>query len=120
MRGKKPKPTALKVLQGNPGKRPLPKNEPVAGGVPTCPSRLSEEAKAAWQRTLEIAHWITEADREVLVTFCEAIAESAEAEAMLRRKGRVLNGKQSPWIFIKDKAEARKHGAGGHLQTAQE
>ncbi|HZK10243.1 MAG TPA: phage terminase small subunit P27 family, partial [Clostridia bacterium] len=27
-RGRKPKPTALKVLEGNPGKRPLNKNEP--------------------------------------------------------------------------------------------
>ncbi|MEQ8198694.1 MAG: phage terminase small subunit P27 family, partial [Clostridiaceae bacterium] len=27
-RGRKPKPTAIKVLEGNPGKRPLNKNEP--------------------------------------------------------------------------------------------
>ena len=28
-RGRKPKPTALKVLEGNPGKRPLNDREPV-------------------------------------------------------------------------------------------
>ena len=28
-RGTKPKPTRLKALEGNPGRRPLPKNEPV-------------------------------------------------------------------------------------------
>ena len=27
IRGRKPKPTNLKVLEGNPGKRPLPTNE---------------------------------------------------------------------------------------------
>jgi P27 family predicted phage terminase small subunit len=29
MRGRKPKPTALKIAEGNPGRRPLNKNEPV-------------------------------------------------------------------------------------------
>ena len=28
-RGRKPKPTALQVLEGNPGKRPLNENEPM-------------------------------------------------------------------------------------------
>lgn len=28
-RGRKPKPTALKVLEGNPGKRPLNDHEPI-------------------------------------------------------------------------------------------
>jgi len=28
MAGRKPKPTALKIIEGNPGKRPLNKNEP--------------------------------------------------------------------------------------------
>ena len=28
MRGRRPKPTALKLIEGNPGKRPLPRDEP--------------------------------------------------------------------------------------------
>lgn len=28
-RGRKPKPTALKLLEGNPGKRPINANEPI-------------------------------------------------------------------------------------------
>ena len=35
-RGKKPKPTALKVLEGNPGKRPLNDREPVRQGHAQC------------------------------------------------------------------------------------
>ena len=38
MAGRKPKPTAMKNLEGNPGKRKLNKDEPVpAKGMPGCP-----------------------------------------------------------------------------------
>ncbi len=41
MAGRKPKPTAVKKLEGNPGKRKLNKNEPVpAKGMSTCPDWL--------------------------------------------------------------------------------
>ena len=44
-RGRKPKPTALKVLEGNPGKRPLNENEPKPERkAPECPSWLEPEA----------------------------------------------------------------------------
>ena len=47
MAGRKPKPTAIKKLEGNPGKRKLNKNEPVpAKGMPECPDWLLPEAKA--------------------------------------------------------------------------
>lgn len=45
-RGRKPTPTAIKVLEGNPGKRPLNANEPKPKKkAPRCPSWLEEEAK---------------------------------------------------------------------------
>ena len=41
MAGRKPKPTAVKKLEGNPGKRKLNKKEPVpAKGMPECPDWL--------------------------------------------------------------------------------
>ena len=37
MAGRKPKPTALKTLEGNPGKRKINTKEPIPGkGIPTC------------------------------------------------------------------------------------
>ena len=46
MAGRKPKPTALKKLEGNPGKRKLNTKEPVPGkGMPDCPKWLLPEAK---------------------------------------------------------------------------
>jgi phage terminase small subunit len=51
MRGRRPKPTRLKLLTGNPGKRPFndaePRPEPV---VPECPPELSELARREWNR----------------------------------------------------------------------
>lgn len=46
-RGRPPKPTAIKELEGNPGKRPLNKNEPKKPkqGAPKCPSWLEPDAK---------------------------------------------------------------------------
>ena len=50
-RGRKPKPTAIKVLEGNPGKRPLNKFEPAPEKkAPPCPEWLNGEAKAEWER----------------------------------------------------------------------
>ena len=50
-RGRKPKPTAVKVLEGNPGKRSLNTGEPKPEKkAPRCPSWLEEEAKKEWKR----------------------------------------------------------------------
>jgi P27 family predicted phage terminase small subunit len=50
MRGRKPKPTILKLLQGNPGRRPLNQNEPQppAGSVKP-PLILRGHARAIWK-----------------------------------------------------------------------
>lgn len=55
MAGRKPKPTAVKKLEGNPGKRKLNTKEPVpAKGMPTCPNWLLPEAKSEWKRLAEL------------------------------------------------------------------
>ena len=49
MAGRKPKPTAVKKLEGNPGKRKLNTKEPNPGkGMPDCPAWLLPEAKTEW------------------------------------------------------------------------
>lgn len=51
MAGRKPKPTAVKKLEGNPGKRKLNTKEPMPGnGMPDCPKWLLPEAKEEWNR----------------------------------------------------------------------
>jgi hypothetical protein len=49
--GRRPKPAALKLVTGNPGKRPLPQDEPVAvAGWPDKPEKLGKIASAEWDR----------------------------------------------------------------------
>lgn len=50
-RGRKPTPTAIKELEGNPGKRPLNTKEPKpVKKAPSCPKWLEPEAKKEWRR----------------------------------------------------------------------
>jgi phage terminase small subunit len=50
MAGRKPKPAAVKKLEGNPGKRKLNTEEPIpAKGMPACPDWLMPEAKKEWE-----------------------------------------------------------------------
>ena len=52
MRGRKPKPTLMKQLNGNPGKRPLNDREPVPpAGTPTPPDYLDDVARQEWFHT---------------------------------------------------------------------
>ena len=57
--GRKPKPTALKKLEGNPGKRKLNTKEPIpAKGMPNCPEWLLPEAKKEWERLADLMNQI--------------------------------------------------------------
>ncbi|MED0757400.1 phage terminase small subunit P27 family [Aneurinibacillus thermoaerophilus] len=74
--GRPPKPTSLKVIQGNPGKRPLNKNEPKPKAVaPKCPTFLDSEAKREWKRVapeLERLGLLTIVDGATLAAYCQA------------------------------------------------
>lgn len=108
-RGRKPKPTALKELEGNPGGRPLNKKEPKpAKKAPRCPSWLEEEAKKEWKRmakVLEQMGLLTEMDMAAFAGYCQAYARWKEAEEFLTQHGsmvRTPNGylQQVPQVSI--------------------
>ncbi len=112
MRGRKPKPTALKLIEGNPGKRPINGREPKPpSGVPTCPSHLSASAKAEWKRlarTLNDIGLLTQIDRTVLAAYCQAYGRWVEAERRLAETPPILKTPAgyvqiSPWITISNK-----------------
>ena len=84
MRGRKPKPTYLKLLNGNPGKRPLnehePKPEPT---IPAAPSELSAEARVEWDRVageLSRLGTLTVVDRAALAAYSQAYGRWIQAE----------------------------------------
>ena len=74
------KPTAIKKLEGNPGKRPLNENEPqFDSSTPTCPAWLTQTAKREWRRVLplltEVPGLITQMDRAELAAYCQCYAD---------------------------------------------
>ena len=95
MRGRKPKPTKLKILAGNPGKRRLNDAEPKPRGkVGTCPDWLSAAAKAEWRRVLPELEFLGLAsliDRAALAAYCQAWAELVDATRQLTREGRTID-----------------------------
>ena len=55
MAGRKPKPTAMKKLEGNLEKRKLNTKEPIpANGMPEYPEWLLPEAKKQWERVADM------------------------------------------------------------------
>ena len=93
-RGRKPKPTALKILEGNPGKRPLNENEPIPPkGNIKCPSWLLPEAKKEWKRlapSLEAMGVLTQVDLTAFAGYCQAYARWREAEEFLTQHGSIF------------------------------
>jgi P27 family predicted phage terminase small subunit len=107
--GRKPQPTALKLLKGNPGRRPLNQDEPRPQvRLPRVPDHLSDEAKREWRRLgrmLVGMGVMTEADGDALALLCTAWARWLEAEGQLRRFGIVIKSPsgypiQSPYLSI--------------------
>lgn len=109
MRGRRPKPTRLKVLAGNPGKRPLNAQEPEPEpAVPECPPELGPVAKREWDRLageLGKLRIITHLDRGALASYCGAYALWAEAMEQLQKYGTMIKSpsgypQQSPYLAV--------------------
>jgi len=116
VRGRKPKPTAVKVLAGNPGKRALNSSEPrppAPADVPYAPRHLGAEAKREWRRMGEILLRLglyTEVDRAALAMYCQAWGVWVHAELQLVAEGEILVTDQgyhyiNPWRAVANKAQ---------------
>jgi P27 family predicted phage terminase small subunit len=112
VRGRKPTPTHLKLLHGNPGKRRLNPNEPVPGRKPpTCPSHLCPSGKAEWKRLasqLTVLRILTELDRAALAAYCQTYGRWVEAEKKLHETPMLIKipsgyVQQNPWLTIANK-----------------
>ena len=76
MAERKPKPTAMKELEGNLGKRKLNRKEPMPGkGMPDCPKWVLSEAQEEWRRLCEKLNQmgvLTEVDRSAFAAYCQS------------------------------------------------
>lgn len=91
MRGRPPKSTALKALQGNAGHRSKAASagkEPAPpAGVPEPPGHLDDRAKRKWYEIFgvmsKVAGWATLMDGDVVAAYCSAYSRWQEAETEL-------------------------------------
>lgn len=93
--GPPPTPTALRLLRGNPGKRPLPKNEPKPPEVnPGKPAHIAKDkvASAEWDRlvaltTAKNARVLTVADGPMLEATVLAYSDLRESQRIIQAEG---------------------------------
>jgi P27 family predicted phage terminase small subunit len=109
MRGRRPIPLDLKLLTGNPGKRPLNRREPKGiPGVPACPRHLSRMARDAWHRIgqrLKALKVVTDADAEALELACSAYAEYRAARAVIARRGATYVSRTLHGVLVRKRPE---------------
>lgn len=92
-RGRRPKPTTLKVLQGNPGKRGLNEEEPEYGaGAPPKPDWFDDYASEEWDVLTGIlvpARVLTKGEIGVLVVACDAYSQLRQCQKFLHDRGSI-------------------------------
>ncbi len=114
MGGRRPKPTKLRIVQGNPGKRALPKDEPEPEVcIPDPPGHLSKVALEEWERIapiLEKQGLISDMYRAALAAYCDSYSDWVKAGEMVERKG---------LTYTTDKGNVIQHPAVGMKNTAK-
>lgn len=118
MRGRKPKPSAQRELEGNAGHRPINEDEPTPPSVdeafdePPALVAALPEAAAEWRRLapmLRKCRQVTEADRGALIACCVEWAHYRKAvENRLPEIIKAPSGyaMPNPWIAISNRALA--------------
>lgn len=113
-----PKPTVLKLIQGNPGKRAINRREPQPrAGIPPCPKHLSRPARVEWKRVAEQLAEIgllTQIDRAALAAYCQAWGRWVESEEKLAQAGTIIKSPNgypmpSPYLTVANKAMRQMH-----------
>ncbi len=115
-RGRKPKPVELKILQGNPGKRPIPNDIPQPEKLytaPEAPAWLDDYAKEIWNDLalkLTKAGILSELDINVLAYYCSAASICIMARKRIEDKtlimtfknedGTLKHAQKSPFITV--------------------
>lgn len=110
MAGRRPKPTQLKVITGNPGKRPLNTKEPkpaVKRLVP--PAWLDPKARYAFQELEKILgedmRVLTGADRMALELLCDVYSEYREARDVILRDGSTYEVETEQGSYVRPRPE---------------
>lgn len=115
--GRKPVPTHLKLVTGNPGKRALPKKEArTKPSMPSPPAHLGRAAKTEWRRVVRQLFnlgLLSVIDRAALAAYAQSYERWVRAEKEWADKGYQMvivttmgNIIQNPLIGIANRAAA--------------
>jgi P27 family predicted phage terminase small subunit len=114
MAGRKPKPTELKILNDNPGKRPLNKNEAKPKkALLICPDYLAEDKIAfdEWNRIvpeLYKLNLLTCIDQTALELYCSQYSIYREAIKAIREEGLTTRNIRDGFKALPEVAIARE------------
>lgn len=112
-RGRTPKPTAIKQLEGNPGKRRLNANEPKPKAkAPSCPKWLEDDAKKEWRRLakqMEQLGILTEVDMAAFAGYCQAYARWKAAEEFISKHGAIVKTPSGYWQQVPQVSIAQQY-----------
>jgi P27 family predicted phage terminase small subunit len=113
MRGRIPKPNAIKVLEGNPGKRALPDQPNVLPGAPDPPDSVQSDpvALAEWNRILPQLldlGLVAKIDAASLAGYCLLISMAHKASESIAKDG----------VLVVSPAGVKKNPACGLLLDA--
>jgi P27 family predicted phage terminase small subunit len=121
MQGRKPKPTPLRLIEGNREHRPINEQEPKpTKAAPKCPRELRKEERRAWKylcTELALMATLSTADRAIMTAYCFAWGNFVKAKRKLNtleedmpdpeviptEKGNLI---QNPWLGIANRANA--------------
>ena len=112
-RGRKPTPTAIKELEGNPGKRPRNQNEPkTKKTAPSCPKWLDKEAKKEWRRLaakMEQMGVLSEVDMAAFAGYCQCYARWKENEEFISKNGSLVRTPSGYWQQVPQVSIAQQY-----------
>jgi P27 family predicted phage terminase small subunit len=90
-RGPKPKPTRLRLLEGNPGGKPTNSNEPQPTvGVPRCPKKYEGDARKLWKAIgdqLAACGILTKIDSQAFELLIDSYVEYLQATEKVSKTG---------------------------------
>ena len=117
--GRRPQPTKLRILRGNPGRRRINPNEPqpppAPDGFEIPPPEVEVDALAAteWRRVvpiLRVCGLASQAERSALIARCQQWSRYLEAQAKVRELGMIVKKGSTgepmvnPYLAVADRA----------------
>lgn len=104
-------PRGLKIVQGNPGHRPIEPEVPFTRGLPIKPDDLSEDAAWMWDLVISQMQGIgllKPIDAPALEVICETFARWREAVRFRKERGQLGKNSQgvvvAPWVKAEGEA----------------